>query len=66
MLVGLEIKVASQVGPADAEGIRVFQQSLGQEDRFRCGVILHGGEQARPLGERVYALPRGWLLPRLE
>jgi predicted AAA+ superfamily ATPase len=63
VLVALEIKAASQVTLADAAGIKVFQQGLGAGQQFRRGVILHGGS-ARPLGENLYALPWGWLLPK--
>ncbi|MFO1428543.1 MAG: ATP-binding protein [Candidatus Competibacteraceae bacterium] len=62
LVVALEIKASPQVMPADAEGIKVFRQSLAKDRCFRCGVVLHGG-QVRPLGESLYALPWGWLVP---
>ena len=62
-LVALEIKAASQVTLSDIAGIKAFQQGLGADQRFRRGVVLHGGP-ARPLGENRYALPWGWLLPQ--
>ena len=63
VLVALEIKAASQVTLADVAGIKAFQQGLGAGQSFRCGAVLHGGS-ARPLGENLYALPWGWLLPK--
>ena len=63
VLVALEIKTASQVTPADAAGIKAFQQGLGADRRLRRGAVLHGGS-ARPLGENLHALPWGWLLPK--
>jgi predicted AAA+ superfamily ATPase len=64
MLVALEIKSSQQVSPSDADGITVFRQSLGQGRRFRCGAVLHAGG-ARPLGQGLWALPWGWLLPKM-
>jgi hypothetical protein len=63
VLVALEIKAASQVTLSDVAGIKAFQQSLGTDRRLQRGAVLHGGS-ARPLGENLYALPWGWLLPR--
>lgn len=63
-LVALEVKASRQVGPADASGIAAFRSSLGQGGRFLRGVVLHGGP-ARPLADRVHALPWSWLVPRV-
>lgn len=62
VLVALEIKAASQVTLADITGIKAFQQGLGAGQQLRRGAVLHGGP-TRPLGENLYALPWGWLLP---
>ena len=63
-LVALEIKASRQVLPADASGIAAFRRSLEKGKRFVRGAVLHGGP-ARPLGDRVHALPWGWLVPRV-
>jgi len=63
VLVALEVKASPRVGPADAAGIDAFRRSLGRNARLHRGVVLHGG-RARPLGEGIYALPWGWLVPR--
>jgi hypothetical protein len=62
-LVALEIKAARQVSPADASGIHAFRRSLRDGKRFKRGVVLNAGS-ARPLGDRVIALPWSWLVPR--
>jgi len=62
-LVALEIKSAALVGPADISGIEAFRRSLKRGKQFRRGIVLSAGE-ARPLGDRMLALPWGWLAPR--
>ena len=64
VLGALEIKAASQVAHAEIVSIKAFQQGLGADQWFRRGAVLHGGA-ARPLGENLYALPWGWLLPKV-
>ena len=61
-LVALEVKAAQQVSPADAAGIEAFRRSLRDAKRFRRGVVFNAGP-ARPLGDRLFALPWGWLVP---
>jgi predicted AAA+ superfamily ATPase len=61
-LVAFEIKTSAQVGVSDAEGIRAFSECVARRKIFRRGVVLHGG-QARPLGEEIFALPWGWMVP---
>ena len=62
MLVALEIKASQQAKPSDADGIAAFRQSLGKGRRLQCGAVLHAGA-ARSLGQGLWALPWGWLLP---
>ena len=62
-LVALEVKAAQQVSAADAAGIEAFRRSLRDGRRFRRGGVLNAGP-ARPLGDRLFALPWGWLVPR--
>lgn len=62
VLVALEIKLSRQVVPSDADGIDAFRERVGRSHRFRRGVVLHGGS-SRPLGQDLWALPWGWMLP---
>ncbi|MEK7863405.1 MAG: ATP-binding protein, partial [Chloroflexota bacterium] len=62
-LVALEVKTARQVSPADASGIQTFRRSLRDGKRFKRGVVLNA-DSARPLGDRLVALPWSWLVPR--
>jgi len=64
VLVAIEIKASHQVSPKDAEGINAFRRGLVKGTQFRCGVVLHAGPNARPLGTDLWALPWGWLLPK--
>jgi predicted AAA+ superfamily ATPase len=63
-LVALELKAAQQVALSDTDGLVAFRGCLGKGKRFRCGVVLHGGP-SRPLGENLYALPWGWIVPEI-
>lgn len=62
-LVALEVKAARLVSPADKAGIEAFRSSLRDDRRFKRGLVLNAGS-ARPLGDRIAALPWGWLVPR--
>ncbi len=62
-LVALEVKAARQVSSADAAGIEAFRRGLRDAKRFKRGVVL-GAAEPRLLGERLYTLPWGWLVPR--
>ena len=50
--VGLEVKAATSVHPADFKGLRQFQAAAG--DQFACGIVLHDGER---VGDRLFAMP---------
>lgn len=54
-VVGIEVKAAGAVTADDATGLRFLRDKLGQ--RFRSGAILHSGQQAVSLGDRISALP---------
>lgn len=54
-VVAFEIKSGELVRPGDAAPLARLRDKLG--DRFRGGVILHTGQFARPLGDRLYAAP---------
>ena len=65
VLVALEIKAGQQVSTSDADGIRTFSGALGRQKVLRRGIVLHGGEP-RALGEGLFALPWGWMVPSPE
>jgi len=63
--VAIEIKAGSQVTSSDAAGIRAFRDAMeGKTARIR-GVVLHAGK-ARPLDANDFALPWGWMVPKLQ
>jgi predicted AAA+ superfamily ATPase len=64
-IVGLEIKAAATVGPKDAEGLLAFKDALGKKKDLVNLAVLYGGKEARALSEDCFALPWGWLFPRL-
>jgi len=55
LLAGVEVKIKASVTPADFAGLLGLRDQLGK--RFRVGVLLYGGEQALPFGDRLWALP---------
>lgn len=54
-VVGIEVKAAHTVGPADAEGLRYLQDLAG--DRFHRGVVLYTGKETVPLSRDIWAMP---------
>jgi predicted AAA+ superfamily ATPase len=61
--VALEVKASSRVVTADIAGIRALRAGLGKAQKLVSAAVLHAGA-ARPLGDRSYALPFGWLVPK--
>lgn len=61
-LVALELKLGQQVASSDADGIRAFISSLGPRNALKRGVVLNGGV-SRPIGDKLVALPWGWMVP---
>lgn len=55
LVVAIEVKSSTTVSPADFRALRSLRDALG--DRFRRGVLLHGGRDTVPLGDRLWALP---------
>lgn len=53
--VGIEVKAASTVGPADFRGLRHLAQRTG--DDFRAGIVLHTGAQTLTFGPKMLAMP---------
>ncbi len=57
-LFPVEIKASAQARPADARGIRAFQEALGPA----CGdgLVVYAGGSCHRLDPRVQAVPLGW------
>lgn len=62
-IVALEVKGATSAGRGDAGGLAAFREALGKKKDFVRAAVLHGGAEARLLGEDCYALPWGWMFP---
>ncbi|MBH0775591.1 DUF4143 domain-containing protein [Nocardia sp. NEAU-351] len=54
-VVGIEVKAASTVGPADFRHLRHLSERLG--DEFLVGIVLHTGQQTLPFGPKMLAMP---------
>jgi uncharacterized protein len=54
-VVGIEIKAASALSSRDFDGLRRFSEIVGRQ--FSGGVILYGGTEILPFGERLTAMP---------
>lgn len=54
-LVGVEVKASATVRSEDFAGLRTLAEDTGE--RFQRGVVLHGGTDTTPFGERLYAVP---------
>jgi len=54
-IVGIEVKSGATPRPADAAGLMLLRDRLG--DRFRCGIVLHTGPDTIPLSDRIWAVP---------
>ncbi|GLY97350.1 ATP-binding protein [Actinoplanes sp. NBRC 103695] len=54
-VVGIEVKAATTVGPADFRGLRRLADRLG--DDFVAGVVLYTGTSTLPFGDRLRAMP---------
>jgi len=65
-LLALEVKLAAQATLDDAAGILALRRTLAARAPADLpGVVLHGGDAARPLGDHLFALPWRWLFPPL-
>jgi predicted AAA+ superfamily ATPase len=54
-IVGIEVKAAATVKPADFNGLKRLQKETGED--FACGIVLHDGERIQCTGERRFAMP---------
>lgn len=55
LIAALEIKSAANLRSRDTRWITALRDKIGS--RFVAGLILHTGQQAQPLGERLAAVP---------
>ena len=65
-IVALEIKSGRTIGQKETEGLRAFKAALGRKKSLIRSAVLYGGQEARSLGDEMYALPFGWLFPTSE
>jgi uncharacterized protein len=54
-IVGVECKLAMDVGPEDFKGLRKLRDAAG--DAFRAGVVIHLGDRIRSFGEQMTSVP---------
>ncbi len=54
-VVGVEVKWGTGVSQDELKGLAACRDALGKA--FRLGVLLHGGQEALAVGERLVALP---------
>lgn len=54
-IVGVEVKAASSVVPADLSGLRALAELTGK--RFACGIVFYSGSQIIPFGSHLFAVP---------
>jgi predicted AAA+ superfamily ATPase len=55
MVVGIEVKAATSVGPDDFRGLRRLAERLG--DDFVAGFVLYTGTSTLPFGDKLRAVP---------
>jgi hypothetical protein len=54
--MGVEVKAAATLGPADGQGLRRLAEQCGRN--FKGGMILHAGASVLPTADnRVLAVP---------
>jgi hypothetical protein len=58
-VLGIEVKAAHSLGSSDWKGLRFLRNELGA--KFQRGIVLYGGSQSMPLGDRLEAVPLGAL-----
>ena len=61
-LVGVEVKASATVKESDLRGLRKLYALAG--DKFKMGVLLYDGDEALPLGDRLWAAPLSTLWGR--
>lgn len=53
--VGIEVKATASLGERHFSGLRDLEAGLGK--RFRCGIVLYGGEHSVRFGPKLWAVP---------
>ncbi len=54
-IVGIEVRPTRSAHPDDFEGLRFLSEVVG--DRFKRGIVLHRGDEAKPFGHNLWAVP---------
>jgi len=54
-ILGIEVKASSTVKPEDLKGLKQLAEAT--KKKFQRGIILYGGDEVLPLGEKLVALP---------
>lgn len=54
-VAGVEVKAGATVAAADFAALQELRDQLGK--RFRAGVVLHGGDQVVPFGDKLWLVP---------
>jgi predicted AAA+ superfamily ATPase len=58
-VIGIEVKASASVKAADFRGLQRLRDLC--ETQFCSGIVLYDGEHALPFGDRLWAVPLGWL-----
>ena len=61
-VVGIEVKTGHRVDARDLKGLAECREALGS--RFLHGIVLYGGTNVLPLGNRLFAVPLSFLRGR--
>jgi len=61
-LVGIEVKASATVTGSDFKGLNKLKEACG--DKFCAGVVFFDGESILPFGERLFAIPISFLIPK--
>lgn len=54
-LVGIEVKAKASLSRSDWRVLAKLRDARSRD--FKCGIVLHTGEQTVPLGDRLYGMP---------
>ena len=54
-MAGIEVTARVAVGRSDFAALQALRDQLGK--RFRAGVLLYGGDQVVPFGDRLWLVP---------
>lgn len=60
-LAGIEIKAAATITANDFKGLQKLKEACGEQ--FAAGVVFYDGENILPFGEKLFAVPIGFLTP---